>query len=278
MKGKNWRDYEPEKQQRMAEARQRRKKRKRKGGLMKKLKLAVILFLIGYVGFMVYYTFSKPYTIALDAGHGGVDIGAEGIINEVELTERTVAELEALLKEDGRFRIILSREAGEGVDITERNQKFRKKHPDLMLSIHGNASDSKGARGFECYPSPPGYENHEISFAFAELLAEEMGTVGARLRGSGTEGVRFGYYDAGGEKVLVDATDTKVYDMDTFGMLKNMDCPAVLVEQCFITNAEDVEAFGTEEGCKKAAAAYYRAICRYLESLETAEGGEATEQ
>ena len=237
---------------------------------MKKLKLVVILFIIGYVGFMVYYTFSKPYTIALDAGHGGVDIGAEGIINEVELTERTAAELEALLQEDGRFRIILSRKEGEGVSITDRNAKFQKKHPDLMLSIHGNANDDKSANGFECYPSPPGYDNHEESLAFAQLLAEEMKTVGAKLRG--TEGVRFGYYNSSGEKVLVDSSDTEVYDFDTFGMLKKMDCPAVLVEQCFITNAADVEKFGTEEGCKKAAAAYYRAICRYLESIETTEG------
>ena len=269
MKGKNWRDFEPEKKQRMAEARQRRKKRKRKGGLVKKLKLAVVLFILGYVGFMVYYTFSKPYTIALDAGHGGVDIGAEGIIQEVELTERTVAELEALLKEDGRFRIVLSRDAGEKVSITARNAKFQKKHPDLMLSIHGNADDAKGANGFEAYPSPPGHDNHETSLVFAKLLAEEMQTVGAKLRG--TDGVRFGYYNSSGEKVLVDSSNTEIYDFDTFGMLKNMDCPAVLVEQCFITNAADVEAFGTEEGCKKAAAAYYRAICRYLESVESAE-------
>ena len=96
-----------------------------------------------------------------------------------------------------------------------------------------------------------------------------MRTVGAKLRG--TEGVRFGYYNSNGEKVLVDSSDTEVYDFDTFGMLKNMDCPAVLVEQCFITNQDDVEAFGMEDGCKKAAAAYYRAICRYLESIETTE-------
>ena len=262
MKGKNWREYEPEKKR-------KRRRRKRKGGMAKKLLLAVLLFVLGYVGFMVYYTFSKPYTIALDAGHGGVDIGAEGIINEVELTERTVSELEALLKEDGRFRIILSRKEGEGMSITERNQKFQKKHPDLMLSIHGNANDDSSANGFECYPSPPGYENHETSLAFAQLLAEEMRTVGAKLRG--TEGVRFGYYNSNGEKVLVDSSDTEVYDFDTFGMLKNMDCPAVLVEQCFITNQADVDQFGTEDGCKKAAAAYYRAICRYLESIETME-------
>ena len=53
-----------------------------------------------------------------------------------------------------------------------------------------------------------------------------------------------------------------------------MSCPAVLAEQCFITNQADVEAFGTEEGCKKAAAAYYRAICRYWEAMENAAGGE----
>ena len=270
MKGKNRRDYTPEKKQRMAEARQRRKKRKRKKGTnLRRLLLFVVLFALGYGGFMLYYTLSKPYTVALDAGHGGVDIGAEGIIYEVELTERTVAELETLLKEDGRFHIILSREAGEGKSITERNEKFRKKKPDLMLSVHGNANDVKGARGFECYPSPPGHGNHETSLAFAGLLADEMQTVGAKLRG--TDGIRFGYYDPNGEKVLVDSTDVEVYDYPTFGMLENMECPAVLVEQCFITNAEDVEAFGTEEGCKKAAVAYYRAICRYLEGLEEAE-------
>lgn len=265
MKGKNWREYEPRRQPRTTRE-ERYRRRKRKGGLFKKIKWAILLFVIGYLGFMVYYTIGKPYTIALDAGHGGVDIGAEGIINEVELTERTVKELQALLEEDGRFRIVLSRKEGEGASITERNKKFRHRHPDLMLSIHGNANDDSSATGFECYPSPPGFENHEESLAFARLLAEEMQTVGARLRG--TDGVRFGYYDANGEKLLVDSSDTQIYDYDTFGMLKNMDCPAVLAEQCFVTNAADVENFGTEEGCKKAAAAYYRAICRYLEKTE----------
>ena len=63
MKGKNWRDFEPEKKQRMTEARQRRKNRKRrKGGLLKKLKLAVILFIIGYVIWDAAYTMANvPY-------------------------------------------------------------------------------------------------------------------------------------------------------------------------------------------------------------------------
>lgn len=267
MKGKNWREYEPQKRGKTGRQEGRRRKKKRRGGLLRRILAAVVLFAIGYCGFLLYYGAGKPYTVALDAGHGGGDVGAEGVIQEVALTERTVAELKELLEADGRFHIILSRKEGEGKSIAGRNEKLRKREPDVLLSIHGNASDDPGAGGFECYPSPPGYDNHDTSMAFARLIAGEFQTVGARLRG--TDGVRFGYYDENGEKLLVDSSDTTVYAYDTFGILKHMECPAVLAEQCFVTNAADVEAFGTEEGCKKAAAAYYRAICRYLEGLET---------
>lgn len=275
MKGKNRREYAPEDKRKRptvkqtsarAEARPRtaaKRRRKRKGGLLRKFGKYIALFVAAYLGFLGYFTLTRPYTVALDAGHGGADCGAEGVIQEIELTERTTAELKALLEQDGRFRVILSREAGEGKSISERNRKFRRYKPDVMLSIHGNADDKASAHGFEAYPSPPGYENHEESLALAVLLAEEMQSVGATLRG--TQGVRFGYYNGSGQKVLVDSSDTEVYDYDTFGMLKHMKHAAVLVEQCFVTNQADVNAFGTEEGCKKAAAAYYRAICRYLE-------------
>mgnify|MGYP000102159798 CR=1 FL=1 len=193
MKEKNWRENEPPK---------RRRRRRRKGGLWRKLRFAVVLFLVGYVGFLVYYNFGKPYTVALDAGHGGADVGAEGVIQEVALTEQTVAALQTLLEEDGRFRVVLSRKAGEGATVTERNHKFRRRHPDLMLSVHGNASDSSSANGFECYPSPPGYENHEERLAFAACLAQEMQNIGANLRGTGIAGVRYGYYDENGNKLL----------------------------------------------------------------------------
>ncbi len=257
MKGKNWRECAPQ-----------RHLRRRRGGLLRRLTFGVLLFLIGYVGFLAYAAFAKPYTVALDAGHGGRDVGAEGIIQEVELTERTVSELQTLLREDGRFRVVLSRKAGEDATVTERNRKFQRVRPDLVLSIHGNASESSSADGFECYPSPPGYENHAQSLAFAMLLAQEMQSAGATLRGTGVAGVRYGYYDEEGEKLLLESNDTTVYPYDTFGMLKNMSCPAVLVEQCFLTNAADVENFGTEEGCKRAAQAYYRAICAYFEAAK----------
>ena len=109
MKGKNWREYEPPKRGRHEKPERHRRKRRRRGGILRRILLTAVLFAIGYCGFLVYYSTARPYTIALDAGHGGEDVGAEGIIQEIELTERTTMELKELLEADGRFRIVLSR-------------------------------------------------------------------------------------------------------------------------------------------------------------------------
>ena len=89
MKGKNWREYEPPK---------RRRRRRRKGGLLRKLCFALVLFLVGYVGFLVYYNFGKPYTVALDAGHGGADVGAEGVSMATQATAAVPMVLSAILR------------------------------------------------------------------------------------------------------------------------------------------------------------------------------------
>lgn len=260
MKGRNWRDYEPPKKRHTIY-----KRKKRKGGLGKRLLLWAILFVLGYGGFFLYYRYSRPYVIGLDAGHGGVDVGAVGVIEEVALTEQTVADLKEILEQDGRFRVVLSRKAGEGATIDERNKRFTKIQPDVMLSIHANSAETASASGFECYPVIPSMANHENSMAFARCLTAKMQEAGQTLRGE--NGIRFGYYvteNGTTQKKLVDASDTTPYSDDTFGVLKGLNGAAVLVEQCFVTNAADVEAFGTEEGCQKAAEVYYQAILCYL--------------
>ena len=49
-----------------------------------------------------------------------------------------------------------------------------------------------------------------------------------------------------------------------YKLLEDVNCPAVLAEQCFVTNADDVERFGSEQGCKRTARIYYEAICAYF--------------
>ena len=61
-----------------------------------------------------------------------------------------------------------------------------------------------------------------------------MQSIGARLRGRG--GVRYIYYLENDQKQLVENTYTQVRPERSFTLLEDVDCPAVLAEQCFVTN------------------------------------------
>ena len=141
--------------------RKRRIKRRRRRKIIKTILLLFFIILIIIIICFLFYRKKeqKPYTIGLDAGHGGTDVGAIGYIEEVELTEKTADLLEELLKKDGHFEVVRSRKNGEDMSITKRKEILLKQKPDLILSIHGNSDPTATARGFECYPSPPGRYN-----------------------------------------------------------------------------------------------------------------------
>ncbi|MGI5894016.1 MAG: N-acetylmuramoyl-L-alanine amidase family protein [Candidatus Merdivicinus sp.] len=204
--------------------------------------------------------------IALDAGHGGNDPGAAGLIQETELTENTVRYLEEYLREDDNYRVILCREYGEGEDLNARWMKSIVQGADLLLCVHGNSSDDPSARGFEVYPSLPDQKYHAESVQFAQLIAEEVSQTGIPLRGNG--GIRYAYYqeqpDGSSQKILVDEPDPELSDCPSFAMVEYPRCPAVLAEQGFVTNEQDVVLLAGEAGCRLAAECYYRAICAYF--------------
>ncbi len=206
------------------------------------------------------------YVIAIDPGHGGTDPGAVGFIKETDLTEGTVKYLEEFLRKDENYMPILCRQYGQTTSIQERSQTATKAKADLLLCVHANSSTDAGASGFECYPAPPGRGNHETSKRFAALITEEMYAIGSTIRGS--DGIRYAYYipDENGisQKKLIDSSDNTVYGYSSFGMVENKNYPAVLAEQCFVTNKKDVAFLGTDEGYRLAAKAYYKAICRYF--------------
>ena len=186
-----------------------------------------------------------PYRVCIDAGHGGSDPGARGVVEEKEMTAQTSEALLALLEADPNYIPLRSRES---YDVTakpsERAEAINAQSPQLL-----------------CYPSVPGRTWHQESYYFAQQLAQGMQAAGAKLRGHG--GIRYIYYQ-GEVKQLVESTHTEVRDERSFTLLEDVNCPAVLAEQCFVTSEEDVAQFGSEEGCKTVARAYYEAICAYF--------------
>ena len=206
--------------------------------------------------------------VAIDPGHGGVDRGSEGPgFGEYEMTWNTANALADLLEADGRFTpyLTITEEESQNPDVarikpSERAQRAAAQGAQLLLSIHGNSDSAASTSGYECYPIPPGSANHDESLRFAQYLTQGFGALGQRLRGA--DGVRYIYYGDDNEKLLYD--DESVHDDPTFGVLEYAQCPAVLSEQCFITNSADVDLLADEDGCQRAAQIYYVAICSWF--------------
>ncbi len=242
------------------------KKRKGKG---RKAILISLLICIIFIAVRFIIVDSNRIVVAIDPGHGGLDIGAKGIVNEADMNERTAKHLYKLLKSDKRFKPIFTRKFKEDVKYTlaERIELSNKVRASLLISIHGNSSSKSASSGFECYASPPGRKNHEESVKFATLIAQKVSAEGHRLRGE--NGVRFLYYVKSGKKgTTLDIRESSYTNTERtdpgIAMVENPDCPSVLVEQCFINNLEEYEQWGSEQGAQRSAQIYYEAICDYL--------------
>lgn len=205
-----------------------------------------------------------PYRVVVDAGHGGADPGAQGVLVEKDVTAETASVLLQWLTADPNYIPLQTRDDFEQTATpSERAARAREQAPQLLLSIHANsAANGSGAAGFECYPAVPGRTWHNESFYFAQRLAEGMQAAGEPLRGYG--GVRYIYYLENDQKQLVENTHTEIRPERSFTLLEDVDCPAVLAEQCFVTSEADVARLGTKEGCARAARIYYEAICAYF--------------
>lgn len=205
--------------------------------------------------------------IAVDAGHGGSDIGAEGVVKEAEMTEATARALIELLEADDRFTVVLCRDWSVRSTPTERGEEAARQGADLLLSIHGNSweGSSQDVHGFESYPCVPGSAYYEESMRFAQLVCQEISAAGGTLRGNG--GIRYIYFDEDDDRIIREQGDETVTGMPTFSILEHAGCPALLVEQCFVTSATDVALFGDEDGVQLAAQCYYNAICAWADGL-----------
>lgn len=100
----------------------------------------------------------KGAVILLDAGHGGTDTGAIGLLGydfpEKMVTLNIVKKLESELKEKGA-KVVLTRNADEYVSLDKRLTQSMALNPDLMISIHADSledtSDLTKISGFTVY-------------------------------------------------------------------------------------------------------------------------------
>lgn len=158
--------------------------------------------------------------IVIDAGHGGKDPGAK-IDEELEskIVESIAKKIKALNGSED-LKIILLREDDSFVSLSDRVNKINQINPDLLISLHLNASKNPNEKGVNAFiSSQNGF--YDKSLEKANQLIEKISN---------------NNLTKGGVK------DANLY------IIKNSKCPAVLLEVGFLSNPNDKAYITSESG------------------------------
>jgi len=125
----------------------------------------------------------KNLKIAIDAGHGGANNGAEGVKHkstEKEYTLLFAKELQKLLRKQ-KVNVIMTRTTDTGFDIKDRVLFLQQQNPDVLISLHLNSSGNENANGSSTYYKHIGFRplTQTILKRMLETKMNEFGNVGS---------------------------------------------------------------------------------------------------
>jgi N-acetylmuramoyl-L-alanine amidase len=126
----------------------------------------------------------RKWKIAIDAGHGGDNIGATGVntkILEKDYTLIIARELEKSLKKSGIKQVFMTRSIDTSLSMEERILTLRNENPDILLSIHLNSTTLDTVRGTATFYRYIGFRplSQSVLSSMLELGLKEYGNVGS---------------------------------------------------------------------------------------------------
>lgn len=144
---------------------------------------------IGYKGNSLFIRVKpKPHklriedlTIAVDAGHGGTNLGAIGLtgVKEKDINLAIAQFLRDNLIKKGA-KVIMTRDDDSNITNPKRLDILKKEDPDLLISIHCNAAGSPFVEGTSTYYKHQGFRSlsQYIQGEMLELGLADFGNVG----------------------------------------------------------------------------------------------------
>jgi N-acetylmuramoyl-L-alanine amidase len=126
----------------------------------------------------------RNMTIAIDAGHGGTNLGASGTtsgIIEKNYTLLFAKELQKILKKQ-KIKVLMVRETDTTIDNKDRVLWAQQNNADVFISFHLNSSGRDYIRGVSTYYKHIGYRSfsQRILNRLLEIKnLEEFGNIGS---------------------------------------------------------------------------------------------------
>jgi N-acetylmuramoyl-L-alanine amidase len=96
----------------------------------------------------------SAFVVMIDPGHGGSNTGAAGVVEGLYEKRVTLALARAVARRLGQERDVivkLTREDDRYLTLRDRVRRANRGGADVFVSIHANASPTRGQRGFETY-------------------------------------------------------------------------------------------------------------------------------
>src|SRR6185312_14939422 len=120
--------------------------------------------------------------IAVDAGHGGDNIGATGIKSQIKEKDYTLLIAKELTRQliKKKANVVMTRVKDTTLSMFERIQFLDQQDPTLLVSIHLNSSDKDSISGVSTYYRYIGFRplSQAILKSMLQLKLNEFGNVG----------------------------------------------------------------------------------------------------
>lgn len=212
---------------------------------------------------------AAPFRVVIDAGHGGSNTGAPGLVAGAYEKRVTLAVAHALADEL-RARgvdVVMTRDRDEYLTLRERVRRANAAEPDCFVSLHTNASGDRSRRGIETWVlardaaevearRAASRERDDVHALLTELQLLDAARVSAEL----------GHVV---QSELVAATGSLDRGVRQYGydVLAGVRAPAVLVEMGFLDHPIEGAALLEPAHERRIAAALAAGILRFADEV-----------
>lgn len=225
------------------------------------------------------------FTVAIDAGHGGIDTGAitagKQPVYEKNITLEFAQALGRELNAKPGFKAFLTRDSDVFLSLGERVQIARARGANLFISLHADTLRERSIRGATVYTiSDRASDKLADELAKRENTSDEVAGVEVKKEPSEVNDILIDLTRRETQAFSISLANTIVHSFEgEIGLINNPhrsagfrvltapDVPSVLLELGFLSNTEDVKQHQKPDFRDKLVTLIADAVKRYREKL-----------
>lgn len=225
----------------------------------------------------------RDVVVAIDAGHGGADVGAIGPSGsyEKDITLAVARELATLIDRQPGMRAVLTRDGDRYLKLRERMDRARAARADLFISVHADAFRDRRVHGSSVYVLSQRGASSEAAkwLADNENAADLIGGVSLEDKDDLLKSVLLDLSQTASLESSIELAKHVLDGLKSIGpvhrkdvqhagfmVLKSPDIPSILVETAFISNPTEEKRLRSRAYREKLAAAMVRGVVSYFEA------------